>query len=796
VLAGSEIARDTARREEVSKDLGLSTRQTGFGYDNRGRLTSNTLLGEGSGSVTDTLFHADFRHDRTVKTDSRDLAELGAMAAQVVAPSWTATQTDLHQYDQRTIANEAAARTYTFEAGRRTSDGSWTSEYDAEGRLFAIQKDTERIEFTYGPSGRLVGRQALKKNGTSWENEDRQSILDNDGLPAGTTFVWDPVVDRLVAVFEAEKSVSGAPADAGLIRQYVHGDQGYDDPVEVSTKRGDGTVVRYLPLVDEAGSGSVQAVVAPSGLLAERALYADPYGDAPRYLQGPVVDKIEVEPTKAADGTISKVIVRVRLSETVDTTTIFSGLRVSAVNSIGAVIATASGQITASAATVSMAIAGSDWNALASTPGATQIEIAVANTLRAAVWDGPVMPMPAWLLQNPSRGSTTQFPVIQRESLASLASFVGSLQTGESRAETLLQIHDLYLAGSSTSVTKLLTGYKAAPFVEPRSGFAYFRSRWYDPATGTFLTTDPLGMGDSSNTYAGMALDPVNRVDPTGELSGPEILYLARLAALSAGGGSSASVGTGAAGGAGASLVAPIAIGTALVVGPFAVKTMYEEHLAQKAEECLQETRALIAAREQAVQVPMLPGVTPYSQQAQAMPAAAQQLAQYHNQAVGGTGGATPLIGHDRGVYFFDEVILPYIDKGSTILGRTGDPHFFMSIADAEKIHTHGDAARQSGMAPSVVRAYINRRPIYGVSFPVAGLSPRVPMPADARGWPHYLEGGRTAVALPGSAPNTVGGYLRNSTQEYVVSGGAAMPKGSVLFELMPDGSWRVIRRF
>jgi len=517
VLAGSEIERDTARREEVSKDLGLATRQTGFGYDNRGRLTGSGLLGEGSGSVIDTLVHADFRHERTIKTDARDLAELGTLAPQFAIPSWTATKTDLHQYETRTVANEPAARTYTFDAGRRTSDGSWTSEYDAEGRLSAIQKDAERIEFTYGPSGRLVGRQALKKNGNAWENEDRQSILDSDGLPADTTFVWDPIVDRLVGIFEGSQSLGSAPApDAGLTRQYVHGDQGYDDPVEVTTKRSDGTVVRYLPLVDEAGSGSVQAVVAPSGLLAERVLYADAYGDAPRYLQGPVVDKIEVEPTKAADGSISKVVVRVRLSETVDKTTIASGLRVSAVDDAGTVITSTAGQITADGATVSMAITGSDWTALTSTSGATQIEVAVTNTLRAAVWDGPVMPMPAWLLQNPSRGSTTQFPVIQRESFASLISFAASIQAGESRAETLLQIHDLYLAASSTSVTKLLTGYKAAPFVEPRSGFVYFRNRWYSPGDGNWLTTDPAGTRDSSNLYALCGSSPVECRDPLG----------------------------------------------------------------------------------------------------------------------------------------------------------------------------------------------------------------------------------------------------------------------------------------
>jgi hypothetical protein len=100
-------------------------------------------------------------------------------------------------------------------------------------------------------------------------------------------------------------------------------------------------------------------------------------------------------------------------------------------------------------------------------------------------------------------------------------------------------------------------------------------------------------------------------------------------------------VGGGAAAG-GASLLAPVAIGTAVVVGPFVVKALYEEHLAGEAEARLKETIAMNAARKRRqAQVPVLPGVTPYKQQMQGMPAAAQQLAQYHNQAVGGTAPVT-----------------------------------------------------------------------------------------------------------------------------------------------------------
>ena len=78
------------------------------------------------------------------------------------------------------------------------------------------------------------------------------------------------------------------------------------------------------------------------------------------------------------------------------------------------------------------------------------------------------------------------------------------------------------------------------------------------------------------------------------------------------------------------------------------------------------------------------------------------------------------------------------------------------------------------------------------MAFPTEGLSVRVPTVADANGWAHYLEGGKTAVAIEGSS----GGYLLNSTRELVVPGGSAIPKGSVLFKLEQNGSWKIIRKY
>ncbi len=125
------------------------------------------------------------------------------------------------------------------------------------------------------------------------------------------------------------------------------------------------------------------------------------------------------------------------------------------------------------------------------------------------------------------------------------------------------------------------------------------------------------------------------------------------------------------------------------------------------------------------------------------------------------------------GVYFFGERALPYIDRAEATLGRAGETHFFMPLQDARIVRNASDATRHTGNAPSVLEAYVNDRPVYGIAFPTRGLSVRSPMTDDAGGYLHFLEGGRTAVRT--ANPN--GGYLINTTRELVTPGGQQMPK-------------------
>jgi len=45
----------------------------------------------------------------------------------------------------------------------------------------------------------------------------------------------------------------------------------------------------------------------------------------------------------------------------------------------------------------------------------------------------------------------------------------------------------------------------------------YYRARYYDPITGRFLSTDPMGYQDSMNLYQAFNMNGVNFVDPMGE---------------------------------------------------------------------------------------------------------------------------------------------------------------------------------------------------------------------------------------------------------------------------------------
>ncbi|HEX9982630.1 MAG TPA: Ig-like domain-containing protein [Thermoanaerobaculia bacterium] len=525
VLAGSEVTRDDARRIEDVTDRGLADRHSRYGYDANGRLQTS-VLNKLAGTTADPFAGAGvsnggFVGDRPIsgRTASSD-------AIQTAAPgqlplSWSAGRNPGKKINEkRTFISDPAVAVdvdgYSFTGQRRTLSGDWTVEYDTHSRVTSVHSAAlgRRIDYVYDPMNRVVGRLARQLDASgAWSLETRTNVLARDGLPAHTTWVWDPITDRLVSIFEAEKSVNGTPAsttaaEAGLVRQYLHGDSDYDDPIAVLVAGPDGTVLRRLPITDEAATDSLQAVVDENGALVERVLYADAYGDAPRFLRGPAVDRIAV---RAASGNRE---VRVHVSEEVVATTIANGARLYALADETRLRELAPTSLE-EGSTLVWTLDPAEWAGFVA--GATNIEVALTPSLQAEGWGTtPPAAAPRWaqLLNNwqPSAGSS----FASQHSIALLDTTFASADASSDEGAALFEITDLYLAGELTSSTKLNFDFQKLPFREPATGMVYARERWYDASTASFLTPDPEGYADSSNLYAFVNGDPINSRDPDG----------------------------------------------------------------------------------------------------------------------------------------------------------------------------------------------------------------------------------------------------------------------------------------
>jgi RHS repeat-associated protein len=544
-VAGSSVIFDGLQKYKATL-LGLSggARRNQWEYDQRSRLQRTLLARDGSSTPqTEDVSIADFRNGSTRPSTTP-----------VDPPSVVFREAPGGGHKIDKVERGLVVEQFTFTGGERTEDGKYVYQYDVKGRLTTVTDKSavppiRRVLYSYDGNNRLVGRRTeyatvVNPAASDWKLEDRPSILSADGLPAETTFVWDPVSDRLVSLFTAGASQNPTiDANGGLLRQIIHGGSGYDDPLEVTTVdvTASSGVGHLYPIYDEAGAGSLQVILNEQGQVVSRVVAAGPYGEDETVLLGSAVDKVSIKAKKGADGSLASVDISLRATEQIKDASLAGGVRLASVNAAGAAVRTSSKVSTiVDGATVQWTLNAAEWTALIDpspavvngqslTPAA--LSIAATSSLRAGAWSAslPFLPAPAWAVATKPVYTSAALPVEVRESLANLAQWLASIGTNEERTNTLYEVPNLLALGSSRLASggaaqvsgdpQLLivsSGFHAHPFQDPMTGKNYVRARWFDTQNGVWLTPDSAGYVDSPNLYSYAGADPVNGNDPTG----------------------------------------------------------------------------------------------------------------------------------------------------------------------------------------------------------------------------------------------------------------------------------------
>jgi large repetitive protein len=708
-VAGSHVTYNGLQVGDANL-LGVSSNQrhTTYSYDQRSRVAGSVTAATGSiaapppggeatapGAIAETPDAADFRSKQT-RAPMLDAAAASVLQSRGVdttaidPPTQTATPAPGHKI--ATWSRGPSTRTFDFGGkSELLDDGQFHYHYDVKGRLDWVAEhatsagaEIRRILYTYDGNNRLIGRTAQAADVTTlpvsydtlpWNLETRQQFIAADGIPAEMTFVWDPISDRIITVVRANNSRLANDPNNNTLKQIIHGDMGYDDPVEVTTVDtsvlvGPGQaqpVTKLYPIYDEAAGGTLQVVVNRNGEVVARSVNNDPFGGSEFDLAGAAIDHVDIQTKKDASGALDLVTVTMRATEQLAAATVNTGARLAVVDSNGALVRTAEPSPMPAANdpyTVTWTLTAAQWVNLSdptAVNGNTPVSLSIAatTTLRAALWkvDLPILPPPDWATASKPVYSSATLAVEVRESLANIAAGITATNPSETHTTVTYDVPNLGLLGSSAGnpdiESMMAATFQAQPFAEPFTKKSFVRGRWFDAQTGAWLTPDARGYRDSSNLYAYAAGDPVNGRDPTGEAVPalatplPPAPPPPTFTLIQGGGGTAAEttgIGTGG--------VALGTVGGLAVAGIFtetvgrwipsgepgkSIKDWWEEHTLQPlADKLVGVPQAAAPPRPRTPQVPMLPGVTPYSQQAQANPALAPQLVGYHNDEVGG----------------------------------------------------------------------------------------------------------------------------------------------------------------
>lgn len=123
------------------------------------------------------------------------------------------------------------------------------------------------------------------------------------------------------------------------------------------------------------------------------------------------------------------------------------------------------------------------------------------------------------LMSNFTHGPGSDDPLVRFAGGASTyyhADALGSVVATSNNAGAVQSTARYGAFGDTTLSTGNIAQYGYTGREPSATGLMYYRARFYDPSIGRFTQSDPMGFIDGVNTYAYVANNPINYVDPTG----------------------------------------------------------------------------------------------------------------------------------------------------------------------------------------------------------------------------------------------------------------------------------------